>query len=737
MPGLRQTLISRPLMKWVGSVLPEMSDTEAQAIEAGTVWWDKELMSGKPDWAYLQGLKAPTLREDERAFIEGPLQKLLAMLDDWEIEHEQNDLPREVWDFLISEGFFAMIIPQDYGGKGFSAYAHSEIVRAIGTRSVTAAVTVMVPNSLGPGELLMLYGTQDQRDHYLPRLASGKDIPCFALTGVEAGSDASEMTDVGVVCERMVNGEKTLGVAITCEKRYITLAPVATLAGLAFQMRDPDGLLGEEEDLGITVALVPTDTPGLETGERHAPAGLAFQNGPITGKDVFVPLDQILGGREMIGQGWKMLMGALAAGRGISLPSLSAASCALTTQTTGAYAAVRRQFGRPIGDFEGVREPLARIAARAYLVDGARTLTTRGIDLGEKPAVISAIMKYHATERMREATNDAMDVHGGKAICEGPKNYLAHAYKAVPIGITVEGANIVTRSLIIFGQGSIRCHPYLVDEIKAVSNPDKKAGLKAFDKALFGHVGYLFANLGRSLLYKVTGSRFAAAPEGAGDLKAYYQRLSRISTSLAMASEVAFVAMGGALKRKESISARYGDILSELYLLCGALKRFEDDARPEEDRALLDYCFAEGMQRVHQRFHDIARNFPNPFWRTVLRLTTPTGRVDGPSDKEVNAVAALAQRPGATRDRLTRGVYAGKETEVGRLEAAFAEAERADALEAKLRKAGQPLSDAVEAGVLTSDEARDLQRIRGLIREVIQVDAFEAASRTEPQKQAA
>ncbi|MGJ3232683.1 MAG: acyl-CoA dehydrogenase [Oceanicaulis sp.] len=726
--GLRKSLISKPLMGWFKGLLPEMSDTEAQAIEAGTVWWDANLVSGKPDWDYLRNLKVGLLTKAEQDFIEGPTRTLCAMLDDWEIEHELNDLPREVWDYLIGEGFFAMIIPEEYGGKGFSAYAHSEVVRMIATRSISAAVTVMVPNSLGPGELLLLYGTKEQQDHYLPRLAKGEDIPCFALTGVEAGSDASAMTDYGVIVEKEIDGEKKLGVSITCNKRYITLAPVATLAGLAVRLYDPDGLVGPKEDLGITVLLVPTDTPGLETGRRHYPAGIAFQNGPVRGEDVFVGIEQILGGEEQIGQGWKMLMGALAAGRGISLPSLSAAGAAVAARSAGGYARIRQQFGMPVGGFEGVREKLAPIAASAYTLDGARLLTCAGIDEGEKPAVVSAIMKYHATERLRMAINDAMDVFGGKTICEGPRDHLATAYKALPVAITVEGANILTRSLIIFGQGAIRCHPYLLTEMQAVQNDDKKAGLDAFDTALFGHLGWQLKSAGRSIWHGLTGGRFAHAPDGAGELERYYKHLSRASAQLAIATEISLATLGGALKKKESLSARLGDMLAELYLLSGALKRFEHDGRPAQDKVILDYVFEDGLHRFEERLKAVQRHFPNPFWRVVLTaVTSPAGlHRKPPHDSLMNAVAETIQTPGETRERLGHNVYLGSNGDtMALIEKALHAVIRRDQLLKPVKKQKLSLDEAVRCGVISRAERDEIEQTDALVREVLVVDDFD------------
>lgn len=723
----RQTLISKPVMGWYAGVIPPMSRTEAEAIEAGTVWWDRQIMSGRPDWAYLRNVETGRLTDAEQAFIDGPVRKLCALLDDWHIENEARDLPEEVWEMIIREGFFAMIIPTEYGGKGFSALAHSEVVRTIATRSITAAVTVMVPNSLGPGELLMLYGTQAQKDHYLPRLASGEDIPCFALTGIEAGSDAGAMTDTGVVVEREIDGKRVLGIEINCDKRYITLAPVATIAGLAFRLRDPDRLLGGEEELGITVALVPTDTPGLDTGRRHIPSGLAFQNGPVRGKDVFIPLDQVLGGEEQIGKGWGMLMGALAAGRGISLPSMSCAGAAVSVFSSGAYARVREQFGLAIGNFEGVREPLARIAASAYLIDAGRQLTAAGIDLGEKPAVISAIMKYHATERLRQAVNDAMDIHGGRAIMEGPRNYLATAYRSIPVAITVEGANILTRSLIIFGQGAIRCHPYLLDEMQAVANPDKQAGLEAFDKALFAHIWHDIRNFTRSFVHGLTFGRFAHAPAGAGKLAARYRQLTHASVRLAVVSEMALGILGGALKRKEALSGRLGDILSEIYLLSAALKRFEADGEPEADRPLLDLCFEDGLYRIQQRLRDVIREFPGPHWRIALRLVLcPLGQHrKPPSHRLMNAAAQCVLEPGGTRDRLTRGVHTGEgDDPLAALERAFHAIIRRDALLAKLKEADVTLEDDAARRILSEAEIKEISQADALIREVLLTDDF-------------
>jgi acyl-CoA dehydrogenase len=503
-----------------------MSDTEREALEAGDVWWDAELFTGNPDWSKLLDMPAATLSAEEQAFLQGPVEQLCGLLDDWRINWELRDLPPEVWDFIKANRFFGMIIPKEYGGLGFSAFAHSEVIRKISTRSVATAVTVMVPNSLGPGELLMHFGTKEQQQYWLPRLADGREIPCFGLTSPEAGSDAASMIDRGVICRGSYNGREVLGLRISWHKRYITLAPVATVLGLAFKAYDPDHLIGNQEALGITVALVATNTPGVEIGRRHLPSYQVFENGPTWGRDVFVPLDAVIGGPERLGQGWKMLMSALAAGRGISLPALSAAGVALAARTTGAYARVREQFNIPIGTFEGIEEPLGRIAGTAYLLDAARRLTCAALDQGHHPAVTSAIMKSQATERMRSAVNDAMDVHGGKAVMDGPLNYLGNLCRAVPVGITVEGANILTRNLIIFGQGAIRCHPYLFEEMMALAEPDLKKGLDRFDKVFWRHVGHSLITVMRAFGRSWTGGRLAPAPD-VGATARFYRQLFR------------------------------------------------------------------------------------------------------------------------------------------------------------------------------------------------------------------
>lgn len=728
---LRRQFISAPLLRWYRQALPAMSDTEREALEAGTVWWEAQLFSGKPDWPQFLSYARPQLSTEEQAFLDGPVEQLCEMLDDWQIIHVLRDLPPPVWQFLKDRKFFGMIIPKQYGGLGFSALAHSAVVVKLATRSMTAAVTALVPNSLGPAELLLRYGTDQQKQYYLPRLAQGQEIPCFALTGPYSGSDAAAMPDHGVVCYQDVDGEPVLGMRVSWNKRYITLAPVATVLGLAFRLQDPEHLLGEQTDLGITLALIPTDTPGVNIGQRHYPVKQAFQNGPTSGEGVFIPLDSIIGGRDYVGQGWRMLMDCLAAGRSISLPSTATGGARYCARVSGAYARIRKQFKIPIGKFEGIEEALTRIATHAYLLDAARQITAAAIDQGEQPAVISAIMKYHATERVRKAADDAMDIHGGKTICEGPNNYLASGYQGIPVMITVEGANILTRSMIIFGQGAIRCHPYLLKEMQAAQNPDKKQGLADFDQALFGHIGFLFANVGRALSLNFTAARTAKTAESAAQTKYYFRQLSRVSTSFALLADISLMILGGALKRKEKLSARFGDILSEMYLLSCVLKRFEDDGRPEADLPLVHWCCQNGLFTIQQRFEEILNNYPRPWLAAVLRrIVFPFGRpYQAPSDRLGQQCAALLLQPGEARDRLTSGIYINRNPDdvTGCLEYALEKVIAAEAIEARLKDqnfSGTP-EQAVAAGLINSEELTALTDAAAAVDRVVQVDAFD------------
>ncbi|HUX92149.1 MAG TPA: acyl-CoA dehydrogenase [Gallionellaceae bacterium] len=739
-PFLRQQLISSFILKVFRNILPQVSQTEQEALDAGTVWWDGELFSGHPDWNKLLAYSRPVLSAEEQSFVDNETEQLCAMIDDWDVTHVRQDLPPQVWQFIKDKGFFGMIIPKEYGGLQFSALAHSAVVTKLASRSATGTVTVMVPNSLGPAELLLHYGTKQQKDKYLHRLAKGLEIPCFALTGPYAGSDAGAIPDTGVVCYGEFNGQKNvLGLRMNWEKRYITLSPVATLLGIAFKLYDPEHLLSPEEARGITLALIPTNTPGVTVGRRHFPLNSAFQNGPTLGKDVFIPMEYIIGGAEYIGQGWRMLMECLAAGRSISLPASATGAAKLSARTSGAYGRVRKQFKMPVGKFEGVEEALARIGGNTYMMEATRVLTASAVDMGEKPSVISAIAKYHCTERSRSVINDAMDVHGGKGICMGPDNYMARAYQQIPIGITVEGANILTRSLIIFGQGAVRAHPYVLREIKAAHDPDRKSALLAFDAALWGHVSFSMSNAVRALVFGLTGGRGIDVPTEA-PTRRYYQQLTRYSSAFAIAADVAMLVLGGSLKRKEKLSARLGDVLSQMYLCSATLKRFEDDGRPEADLPLLHWAMQDALHRIQEAFDGVLQNFPNRVAAWLLRrLIFPLGKcVMPPSDALGHQVATALMQPGAARDRLTAGMHIPKNEKeaVGALEAALLstlQCEPVQAIVAKARKEGriksrdelEQIAEAGKAGVINGEQVTMLERDYALRRKVIMVNDFD------------
>ncbi len=733
--GLRQKILTTPIFKLYKKILPQMSQTEHDALNAGTVWWDGDLFSGKPDWNKLLDYPAAKLSAEEQAFMDGPTEKLCAMIDEWEVTHVLNDLPPHVWQFIKDEGFLGMIIPKEYGGKGFSAYGHSQIVMKISTRSGTAAVSVMVPNSLGPGELLAHYGTKEQKDYYLPRLAKGLELPCFALTSPDAGSDAASMPDVGIVCKQMWEGREVLGLRITWEKRYITLGPIATLLGLAFKCHDPDHLMGDVTDLGITCALIPTNHPGVVIGQRHQPLNAAFMNGPNSGKDVFIPMDWVIGGQKMVGQGWRMLMECLAAGRAISLPAQSIAAGKLASMATGAYSRVRSQFKTPIGKFEGIEEALARIGGNTYMIDACRTVTAGAIDLGQKPSVLSAISKYHLTERMRSIVNDAMDVHGGKGICLGPNNYLGRAYQQTPIAITVEGANILTRSLIVFGQGAIRCHPWVLKEMQAAGEDS----LDAFDTAFFGHIGFTISNAARALWMGLSGGQGLAAPS-CPETKRFYQQMTRFSSAFALLADVSMFVIGGSLKRKEKLSARLGDVLSQLYLSSCALKFYDQRGRNIDELPLLRWAIYDSAFKMQVAIDGILANFPNRFVAFVLRrLVFPRGlTLIQPSDVMGHDVAKLLITPSEARSRLIAGIYLPNDENdvIGKLEAGMHAVMAAEPVEGKIRaafKAGRLSADTVEGQaseaatlfVITQDEHALWLRARKLQREIIMVDDFD------------
>ncbi len=637
--------------------MPTMSRTEREAIAAGTVTWEGDLFCGNPDWNKLLAIPPATLSEEEQAFLDGPVNTLCSMIDDWEITHNHVDLPPEVWTYMKEQGFFGLVIPKEYGGKGFSAYLHGQVIAKLSGRSITASITVSVPNSLGPAELIMEYGTREQKNYYLPRLATGEEVPCFALTSPVAGSDASSMTDNGIICYDTYQGNKTLGIRLNWSKRYITLAPVATVIGLAFKLYDPDHLLGTKVDIGITCALIPRNTPGVTIGRRHFPLGTAFQNGPTQGKNVFIPLDFIIGGKDQAGYGWRMLMECLASGRAITLPATATGCAKVASFTTGAYARIRKQFQQPIGFFEGVEEPIARVSCYTYIMDAARTLVCGSLNQGEKPAVASAIVKYHTTELGRLISMDAMDVHGGKGICLGPNNYLGRDHEAGPIAITVEGANILTRNLIIFGQGAMRCHPYIYKEIQAVQLEDQRQGQNEFDRIVFQHLGFSFSNVVRSFTLAITGARLTAAPSG--KLKRYFQYGTRFSSAFALLADASMVMLGGSLKRKETISARLGDILSYLYLLSAVLKQYHTQGKQSDDLPLVRYSAEYCLYKIQERFDEILQNFPSRPVAWLLRaLVFPLGRrFTKPIDRYHHKIAQLFIAPTPTRQRLASGIY--------------------------------------------------------------------------------
>ncbi|MCL1144621.1 acyl-CoA dehydrogenase [Shewanella marinintestina] len=737
--NIRMQLITRPVFSFFKQVLPPLSSTEKEAMEAGDVWWEGELFKGKPNWQVLHSYGKPTLTSEEQDFIDNQVMTALTMIDDYDIVNNRKDLPPELWDYFKKEGFFALIIPKKYGGKAFSAYANSTIVSKIASRSVSAAVTVMVPNSLGPGELLTHYGTSEQKEHWLPLLADGRAIPCFALTGPEAGSDAGAIPDTGVVCRREFNGEDTLGLKLNWNKRYITLAPVADVLGLAFQMSDPEGLLGDVKHIGITCALIPTDHQGVKIGRRHNPLNLAFMNGTTQGEDVFIPLDWIIGGPQYAGRGWRMLVECLSAGRGISLPALSTASGHMATKTTTAYSVVRQQFGLPIAQFEGVQEALARVIANTYQLEAARRLTTTGIDLKVKPSVVTAIAKYHMTELGRKVVDDAMDIQSGKGIQLGPKNYLGHGYMALPISITVEGANILTRSLMIFGQGATRCHPYVLAEMEAAGMQDTDAALERFDSLLLGHIGYATRNAFSALGNALTGSRFTASPVS-GETKQYYKDMTRLSAALAFMTDVSMLILGGDLKRKEMLSARMGDVLSQLYLGSATLKLFEDNGRQFDDLPAVRHVMATRLHLAAKALDEAIRNFPNRGIALILRaLIFPLGnRFKDATDKQSIDLVAAMSKPSPARDRLTHLCpdFTGDTGGIAEVENAFMAKCACKGLYAKLKQAQKegalpklaplPLFDAaLESSLITTEEYQQLVKADALRLAAINVDDFE------------
>jgi acyl-CoA dehydrogenase len=737
--AIRRVAVAAPAYSLVKSILPRVSRTEQEALDAGTVGWDAELFSGRPDWNKLLNIRKVTLTAEEQAFLDGPVNTVCSMIDDWDVRHNRADLPPEVWAYLREQGFLGMLIGKEWGGLGFSAQAQSQVVSKVASRSVAAGITVMVPNSLGPGELLEKYGTAEQKEKYLARLAKGQEVPCFALTGPYAGSDAASMRDVGVVTYDMYQGKKTLGVKVSWDKRYITLAPVATLVGLAFHLHDPDHLVGDTDNIGITLALIPADFPGVEIGRRHYPARAAFMNGPIKGRNVFIPMEFLIGGLDYVGQGWRMLMECLSTGRAISLPAIGTVSIKQSLRVTSAYARVRRQFGIPVGIMEGVADPLSRLVRSAYTFEAARGLTASMVDEGQKPAVVSALLKYRTTDAMRDRVNDALDIHGGRAVQDGPSNYLFSGYMTTPVAITVEGANILTRTLITFAQGALRAHPYLYSEIAAAQDPDKRRGVAQFDEAFGGHVSFMLRNIAGSFLHAISGGRFASTPVQ-HEMARWYRAIARYSQSFALVGDWTVAFLGGDLKRKQRLSGRMADILSDLYLLSAVLKRYEDEGRVREDAPLIDAIAKDHLFAIEQSFAGVFANFPNPFLAWVMGvLVFPLGRHQRPaSDRETYRFARSVMRPGAFRDRLTVGTYVTMDPKdvTGVLEDALIKVTRAEEVEAKFVRAVKKgvverrldrdaITDAVDAKVLTESEAAILRLADQATDRVIKVDDFD------------
>jgi len=741
-PSLRRRLVVEPVYQTIKGILPKVSETEQQALDAGTIGFDAELFSGTPDWEKLRAVPPIELSAEEQAFLDGPTEELCRMIDDWRVRHDGREIPEEIWAFVKRHGFLGMLISKAHGGLGFSAQAQSLILGKIASRSPDVVTIVMVPNSLGPGELIEKYGTNQQKHHYLPRLARGEEVPCFSLTGPTSGSDAATMRDIGWVARGHWQGKETLGIRLSWDKRYITLGPKATLVGLAFRLFDPEKLLGGSEDIGITLALIPAGHPGVNIGRRHLPCGAAFPNGPNWGKDVFIPMDYVIGGQAMAGHGWRMLMECLAAGRAISLPSSSAAGAKAMLRFTTAYGRIRKQFGLPVARMEGLEEPLARMVETAYVNEAGRAVTAAMVSRGEKPSVISAIMKYQSTERMRRSVNDAMDLHGGRAICDGPSNYLQSAYQMVPVGITVEGANILTRSLIAFAQGALRSHPYLYKEVQAVQDADQARGLAAFEQAFLGHVSFSVSNVFGALFHNLTGGLFGKVPENAYGTAEWYRQISRSSRNFALVADLTVALLGGGLKTKQKLTGRLADALSELYLISCTLKRYEDDGKPAQDRHIVAFAAQNGLYRFQEAMRGTIDNFPVGWARVVMRaLVFPLGSHYKPApDRLGTQIVRLALEPGDVRDRLTRYIYVSKDVRdpTGLLEVTLAKVVAAEEAEKKLERAIRAgtvqryhgidwIGEAARKTVLTEDEAKLLREVEALTSRVIAVDHFDPA----------
>ena len=734
----RKKWITRPLFTWYKAALPAISETEQEAIDAGTVWWEGELFTGNPDWEKLIGTGRVALSEEEQAFVDGPVEELCSMVNAWDINFRQADIPPEVVEFIKQKRLLGMIIPKQYGGLELSPVAQSVVLSKLVSIGTVVSNFVMVPNSLGPAELLLKYGTDEQRDYYLPRLASGEEIPCFALTAPLAGSDATSIPDTGIVCKGQWEGQEIIGMRLNFNKRYITLAPISTVIGLAFRLQDPEHLIGDVDDYGITCALLPRDTAGLEIGRRHLPIGDPFLNGPVVGKDVFVPLDYIIGGKDKAGMGWRMLVNCLSTGRCISLPSTSNALAKNALAATTVYAKIRRQFNVQIAQFEGVQQPLAEMAGLSYIINAATLQTVKALETGAKPAVPASILKYHCTELARKILLHAMDIHGGKAVMKGPRNYLASAYESMPVGITVEGANIMTRSLMIFGQGAVRSHPYVLKEMQLVNAEDTEQAVEEFDAVMFEHIGHIYRNGAHATVNALTGSLLIPI-KVQSPMKRHYQHITRLSTAFALVADMAMLTLQASLKRREMLSARLGDLLSMLYLASMVLKQHEDQGCPREDVPLVEWCCHYLFHQFQEAMHDVLNNFPNRLVALKLKfLIFPLGRhFHMPSDKLSRKVAELVTSNTETRQRLVEGIYAtpSETNYIGKLQGLLSKTDEMEPLLKKIRQAvkedklppllGIELIEAAgKANVINSEEAQALKDYDEAIMDIINVDDF-------------
>lgn len=721
---LRDALISRPAFKVLSNAMPSMSTTEREALDAGTSWWEKELFMGAPDWEKFDQYPYPVLSAEEQAFLDNEVQQLCSMLDEWQIHHQDKDLPPEVWQFIKDNGFLGLIIPKSFGGKQFTPFAQSRIMSKIASRSLTAAVSCMVPNSLGPGELLLHYGTEEQKQRYLPGLANGTEVPCFGLTSPEAGSDAGAIPDTGVVCYGQYQGQQVLGLKMNFSKRWITLAPIATVIGLAFKLYDPEGLLGDKNkvEYGITCALIPADHEGIQIGPRHNP-GAPFMNGTVEGRDVFIPLDWIIGGQQNAGKGWRMLMECLGVGRGISLPALATAAGEMSYLLVGAFASVRQQFKISVGHFEGVQEATSDIASDAYMLESFRYLVTCGLNQGGTPAVMTAMAKYYATETMRKVVNHGMDVVGGRAIQLGPRNFLALTYQSIPVAITVEGANILTRSLMIFGQGSMRCHPYLFEELQLLQAEDKAAAFKEFSPLLFKHLAYTFNRAAKALAFSITGGSDEGSKQADDFSKAYYSKINRFSADFALTADMALGILAGDLKRKEMLSGRLADIHAHLFIATAILKYYEQGQRTEAEQKHAELALNKALYQVQEAFFGFYDNFPMPLAAGLVKLICfPFGRpIAAPSDQLKQEVAQLMMQEHAFREQLKQHVYYNTDANdvMGRMESTFQSLLQLQPLWNKFKKAESKdqfsgltfeahIANAIETGFITTAEAESL-----------------------------